>query len=60
MTGEAAILTDRSLLEIAGEERASFLQGLVTNDVEGLGTWRGVLRGAVVAAGENPLRLLCD
>ena len=37
MTGEAAILTRRSLLEIGGEERASFLQGLVTNDVEGLG-----------------------
>jgi hypothetical protein len=37
MTGEVAILTHRSLLEIGGEERVSFLQGLVTNDVEALG-----------------------
>ena len=49
MTGEAAILTRRSLLEIGGEERASFLQGLVTNDVEGLG--RG---GACFAALLSP------
>ncbi len=38
MAVQAALLSDRRVLEIAGEDRASFLQGLVTNDVEGLGT----------------------
>ena len=32
----AALLPDRAVLEIAGEDRAHFLQGLVTNDVAGL------------------------
>jgi len=36
MTVKAALLPDRSVLEIAGEDRSSFLQGLITNDVEGL------------------------
>ena len=36
MNAKAALLPDRSLLEVAGEDCASFLQGLVTNDVEGL------------------------
>ena len=36
MNAKAALLPDRSLLEVAGEDRVSFLQGLVTNDVEGL------------------------
>jgi len=45
MTVQAALLPDRSLLEIAGEDRLSFLQGLITNDVEGL------VRGAACFAG---------
>src|SRR5215475_11060579 len=36
MSIEAAPLPDRSVIEAAGEDRTSFLQGLVTNDVEGL------------------------
>jgi tRNA-modifying protein YgfZ len=36
MSFKAALLPDRSLIAAAGEDRASFLQGLVTNDVEGL------------------------
>ena len=36
MNAKATLLPDRSLLEVAGEDRVSFLQGLVTNDVEGL------------------------
>ena len=36
MSIEAAFLPDRSVIEAAGEERVSFLQGLVTNDVDGL------------------------
>jgi tRNA-modifying protein YgfZ len=33
---QAALLTDRAVLEVAGEDREHFLQGLVTNDVAGL------------------------
>jgi folate-binding protein YgfZ len=36
MSIKAALLPDRSVIEAAGEDRLSFLQGLVTNDVEGL------------------------
>jgi folate-binding protein YgfZ len=36
MSIKAALLSDRSVIEAAGEERASFLQGLITNDVERL------------------------
>jgi folate-binding protein YgfZ len=36
MNASAALLTDRSVLEVAGDDRVSFLQGLVTNDVESL------------------------
>ncbi len=36
MTMEAALLPDRSVIEVAGEDRVTFLQGLITNDVEGL------------------------
>jgi folate-binding protein YgfZ len=36
MSVEAAILPGRSLIEVAGEDHVSFLQGLITNDVEGL------------------------
>lgn len=33
---KAALLADRAVLEVAGEDREHFLQGLVTNDVAGL------------------------
>jgi tRNA-modifying protein YgfZ len=33
MTTQAAMLEDRGVLRVAGEEAASFLQGLLTNDV---------------------------
>ena len=33
MTTEAAVLEDRGVLRVAGEDAASFLQGLLTNDV---------------------------
>ncbi len=36
MTVEAALVPGRSLIEVAGEERVSFLQGLITNGVAGL------------------------
>lgn len=41
MNASAALLTDRSVLEIAGEDRLNFLQRLVTNDVEGLAEGEG-------------------
>jgi folate-binding protein YgfZ len=36
MSIKAALLPDRSVIEAAGEDRVSFLQGLITNGVEGL------------------------
>jgi len=36
MTAHATLVPDRHVLEVAGEDRATFLQGLVTNDAEGL------------------------
>ena len=41
MNARAALLTDRSVLEVAGDDRVSFLQGLVTNDVESLARGEG-------------------
>ena len=52
MTATAAILSDRSVLEIAGEERASFLQGLVTNDVAGLGAGEACFAGLLSPQGK--------
>ncbi len=52
MTREAAILAHRSLLEVAGEERASFLQGLVTNDVEGLAAGESCFAGLLSPQGK--------
>jgi folate-binding protein YgfZ len=36
MTDKAALLEDRGVVRVAGEDAASFLQGLLTNDVETL------------------------
>jgi folate-binding protein YgfZ len=36
MSASAALLAGRSVLEVGGEDRVGFLQGLVTNDVEKL------------------------
>jgi tRNA-modifying protein YgfZ len=36
MTNKAALLSDRGVIAVGGEEAASFLQGLLTNDVERL------------------------
>jgi folate-binding Fe-S cluster repair protein YgfZ len=52
MTATAAILSDRRLLEIAGEERASFLQGLITNDVAGLGAGQACFAGLLSPQGK--------
>jgi folate-binding protein YgfZ len=52
MNASAALLTERSVLEIAGEDRASFLQGLVTNDVEGLTEGEGRFTGFLSPQGK--------
>ncbi len=45
MAGERA--HDRQVLEVTGEDRVHFLQGLVTNDVSGLG--QGILYAALLS-----------
>jgi folate-binding protein YgfZ len=37
MTQNAVLLDDRGVVRVSGEDAASFLQGVLTNDVEGLG-----------------------
>src|SRR5271170_8149535 len=38
MTQKAVLLDDRGVVRVAGEDAASFLQGVLTNDVEKLGS----------------------
>ncbi len=52
MTAQAALLPDRSVLEIAGVDRSRFLQGLVTNDVEGLGRGQACFAGLLSPQGK--------
>ena len=37
MTQNAVLLDDRGVVRVSGEDAASFLQGVLTNDVESLG-----------------------
>ena len=60
MTIKAAELEDRGVLRVAGEEAATFLQGLLTNDVQEPGGRRGALRRAADAAGQDPVRFSCS
>jgi tRNA-modifying protein YgfZ len=52
MTAQAAILPDRSVLEVSGEDRASFLQGLITNDAERLGKGEARFAGLLSPQGK--------
>ena len=52
MNASATLLPGRSVLEIAGEDRASFLQGVVTNDVEGLTEGEGRFAGLLSPQGK--------
>ena len=52
MSANAALLTERSVLEIGGEDSASFLQGLLTNDVEGLTEGEGRFAGLLSPQGK--------
>ncbi len=47
-----AVLPDRTLLEITGDDRVSFLQGLVTNDVERLGDGEARFAGLLSPQGK--------
>ncbi|MGB7917759.1 MAG: folate-binding protein [Rhodomicrobium sp.] len=52
MNAGAALLPGRSVLEVVGEDRLSFLQGLVTNDVEGLAEREGRFTGLLSPQGK--------
>jgi folate-binding protein YgfZ len=52
MNASATLLPGRSVLEVAGEDRLSFLQGLVTNDVEGLAEGEGRYTGLLSPQGK--------
>lgn len=52
MTIRAALLPDRSVLEVSGEDRASFLQGIITNDAERLGKGEAQFAGLLSPQGK--------
>lgn len=49
---EIALLPNRAVLEIAGEDRVSFLQGLVSNDVDQAAPGRAVWAALLTAQGK--------
>lgn len=51
MKPQFAILEDRAVLEIAGPERADFLQGLISNDTARLGTGHALYAALLTAQG---------
>jgi hypothetical protein len=51
MTAQFAILEDRAVLEIAGLDRADFLQGLISNDVARLGAGHAIYAALLTAQG---------
>ena len=52
MTVQAALLADRSLIEVSGEDRSSFLQGLITNDIAGLASGTTRFAGLLTPQGK--------
>jgi tRNA-modifying protein YgfZ len=48
----ATILSGRAVLEVAGEARAAFLQGLVTNDIEALAPGAACFAGLLTPQGK--------
>ncbi len=49
---DIALLPDRAVLEVAGDDRVSFLQGLVSNDVAAVGPGRAVWAALLTAQGK--------
>ena len=56
MHKKAAMLEDRGVISLSGEDATSFLQGLLTNDVERLHPKRSALWGAAHAARQDFVR----
>ena len=56
MHKKAAMLEDRGVVSVSGADATSFLQGLLTNDVERLAARRSALCGAAHAARQDPVR----
>jgi folate-binding protein YgfZ len=56
MTTQGAVLEDRGVLRVAGEDAANFLQGLLTNDVVDLAI--GAARYAALLSPQG--KILCD
>ena len=52
MNTKATLLPDRTVVEVAGDDRVSFLQGLVTNDVAGLGEGEARFAGLLSPQGK--------
>jgi len=52
MNAKAALLPHRSVLEVAGDDRVGFLQGLLTNDVESLAGGEGRFAGLLSPQGK--------
>ncbi len=52
MMTDIALLPDRAVLEIAGEDRVSFLQGLVSNDVAQAAPGRAIWAALLTAQGK--------
>ena len=50
--GSVVILEDRGILAVAGPDRRTFLQGLVSNDVEKVGAGRAVYAALLTAQGK--------
>jgi len=51
MSANIALLPARGVLEIGGADRAAFLQGLITNDVEKIGENRAIYAALLTAQG---------
>ncbi len=52
MTARAALLAGRAVLEVAGGDRANFLQGLVTNDIAALKDGEAAFAGLLTPQGK--------
>src|ERR671918_2177577 len=50
--GQFAVLEDRGILAVSGPDRRSFLQGLVSNDVEKVAADRAVYAALLTAQGK--------
>ena len=54
MTKKAALLDDRGVIRVGGEDATGFLQGLLTNDVERLRPGEARYAGLLTPQGPHP------